>query len=280
MLKKRIITAVCLATIFIGSLFFLPFVWFACFIGASLLVAAWEWASLCGFISAYQRLAYCVAGALLAMLAGAYVGLLSIPYLPVGSDVSHVFVVAAAWWAVALLWVQGYPSSAILWGSQWMRAVIGFLVLIPSGLALVFLHLQPQGAWYILLVFFVVAVADIGAYFSGRAFGRRKLAKNVSPGKSWEGVMGGLLACILFVFLMAMVVDPSAWLLLLLIVIPTALVSVLGDLLESMVKRHCGVKDSGHILPGHGGVLDRIDGLTAALPIFVLALIATGWRLV
>ncbi|MFT5116624.1 MAG: phosphatidate cytidylyltransferase [Kiritimatiellia bacterium] len=288
MLKKRIVTAVCLFTVFVLSLFCLPSTWFALFIGAVLLVAAWEWASLCSFTQTYQKLAYCLFCAGVATALNLYVGLFSLPLLDSvelnqtllsQERISSVFMAAGIWWAVALLWVQGYPSSAVLWGSQWLRSIIGLWVLIPSGLALIFLHSQSQGAWFILLAVMVVATADTGAYFSGRAFGRRKLAREVSPGKSWEGVLGGLLACTLLALLVAFLIEPDSWWILLMIVVPTALVSVLGDLLESMLKRHCGLKDSGKLLPGHGGILDRIDGLTAALPVFTLAIILSGWQL-
>ena len=278
MLKKRIITAVCIFAVFLISLFSLPEVYFDIFIGIVLLVCAWEWANLSGFQPYKQRIIYCVLfGALMLSL---------VPYLDMftGEQLDQekaksIFLLSGLWWTVALLWVQGYPSSAVLWGNRWLRAAIGMLVLIPSGLSLVFLYQQPQGVWLIILVVAIVATADIGAYFSGRAFGRHKLAKNVSPGKSWEGVWGGLLCCAILALGVAAFTDFSVWLTVLAIVLPTAMVSVLGDLLESMIKRHRGIKDSGRILPGHGGVMDRIDGLTAAAPIFSLAIILSGWQL-
>jgi phosphatidate cytidylyltransferase len=118
----------------------------------------------------------------------------------------------------------------------------------------------------------LVAAADIGAYFAGRRFGRRKLAPTVSPGKSWEGVVGGLAAVSLLAAIFALLRDVSL-VLVLALALPAALASVVGDLLESMLKRFRGIKDSGSILPGHGGVLDRIDGLVAAVPVFTLAII-------
>ena len=124
----------------------------------------------------------------------------------------------------------------------------------------------------------VVAAADIGGYFAGRKFGKRKLAPAVSPGKTWEGFSGGLIANLLLGSLIAYLTGSNIGLLLA-IVVPTSLFSVLGDLLESMVKRHAGVKDSGVILPGHGGILDRVDSITAAAPVFALAVLASGWTL-
>jgi phosphatidate cytidylyltransferase len=278
MLKQRVITAVCLTSIFLVSLLWLPTIVFSLFVAIFLLIAAWEWASLSGFSRTYQKLIYCAVSACAAISLGVYFGLAFDDAID-NTRILPVFIVAGTWWAVALLWVQGYPSSAVLWGHPWVRALMGLFVLLPSGLALMFLHQQPHGTWLILMVAGIVATADIGAYFFGRTFGQRKLAKAVSPGKSWEGVFGGLLACALLALLIAWVIDIQLWLMLLAIILPTALVSVLGDLLESMVKRHCGVKDSGSILPGHGGVLDRLDGFTAALPVFVLAIIISGWQL-
>jgi phosphatidate cytidylyltransferase len=128
----------------------------------------------------------------------------------------------------------------------------------------------------ILLIVAVVASADIGGYFTGRAWGKHKLKPAVSPGKTWEGFAGGVAANILLALVLWQVTG-SNLVILLAIILPTSLVSVLGDLLESMVKRHRGIKDSGALLPGHGGVLDRVDSLTAAAPVFALALLASGW---
>ncbi len=297
MLKQRVITAIIIAILFALSLIFLSPLWFSIFVSAVLLIAAWEWANLSSFQSYPQRVIYCGVMGLSMFALGVFIDLFPASYFQLSpsqgsteltaSDgllnqplILSVLLVAGTWWAVALLWVQGYPSSALLWGNRWARALVGFLVLIPSWLALVFLHSQPHGALLVLLVVVIVAVADIGAYFSGRAFGKRKLAKDVSPGKSWEGVWGGILGCTLLSLLVAWQTDFSSWVTLFAIILPTAVVSVLGDLLESMVKRHRGIKDSGRILPGHGGILDRIDGLTAAAPIFALAIILSGWEII
>ena len=145
--------------------------------------------------------------------------------------------------------------------------------------ALLYLHSLVNGNWLILLVVITVATADTGAYFFGKIFGKHPLAATISPGKSWEGFWGGLFACTLLALLVAWVVDFSQWMQLLAIISFVALASVIGDLVESMVKRHRGVKDSGSILPGHGGVLDRIDGLTAAVPVFALAVMSSNWNI-
>ena len=248
MLKQRIITAVCLVAAFLLSLLWLPPIWFFSFVAIFLLIAAWEWAGLSGFSGVYQKVIYCSVSSFIAITLGYYLGFFSAAPLNI-EKILPVFVAAGTWWAVALLWVQGYPSSAVLWGHSWARSVMGLLVLLPSALALMFLYKQPQGVWLILMIAAIVTTADSGAYFFGRTFGQRKLAKSVSPSKSWEGVLGGLLACTVLGLVIAWNTDNQAWLMVLAIVLPTALVSVLGDLLESMVKRHCGVKDSGHLLP-------------------------------
>ena len=152
---------------------------------------------------------------------------------------------------------------------------MGVLVLIPTWVALVYVRQQTNGAWLVLLLMLIVALADSGGYFAGRRFGKHKLAQAVSPGKTWEGFAGGLLANCVLALILSQILNTNL-LLMLVLIIPTSLVSVLGDLLESMVKRHAGAKDSGSILPGHGGILDRVDGITAGAPIFALALLASG----
>ena len=157
--------------------------------------------------------------------------------------------------------------------------LFGLLILLPAWQGLVLFKQWPEANWLILAVMVLVWGADIGAYFAGRRFGKRKLAPQVSPGKSWEGVFGGLLATLLICVGVAIYRDWS-FASLLLGLIGTAvvvLISVVGDLTESMFKRQSGVKDSSNLLPGHGGVLDRIDSLTAAIPVFAALLWLAGW---
>lgn len=276
MLKQRVITALVLAAIFLAALFGLPAGYFSFFIGAVVLIGAWEWANLSGLPAVWQRLAYSVA--VLGLLVGAalYLGFEgeASPRLN-NLAIRDLLIVGCSWWAVALLLVQGYPSSAVLWGNKLLRLLMGLLVLIPTWVALVYVRQQVNGAWLVLLLMLIVALADSGGYFAGRRFGKHKLAPAVSPGKTWEGFAGGLLANCLLAVILSQALNASL-LLMLVLVVPTSLISVLGDLLESMVKRHAGVKDSGSILPGHGGILDRVDGITAGAPVFALALLASG----
>ncbi len=276
MLKQRVITAIVLAALFLGALFGLPAGYFPFFMGIVVLIGAWEWSNMSGFPQVWKRLAYC--GAIFALMVGAsaYFGFAgeARPALDKGS-VRDLLVAGCAWWALALLLVQGYPSSAILWGHKALRLVMGVLVLVPAWVALVYLRQQSYGAPLVLLLILVVALADSGGYFAGRRFGKHKLALAVSPGKTWEGFFGGLLTNVLLALVLSYTLKLDL-LLALAVIVPTSLVSVLGDLLESMVKRHAGVKDSGSILPGHGGILDRIDGITASAPVFALAILASN----
>jgi phosphatidate cytidylyltransferase len=256
----------------VAAIVFLPPIGLLLLLSLVMLIGAWEWADLAGFSSYLAKTVYLiVVAALLAALVH-YGNLLgtNVDWL----SLRDVLGVGCLWWAMALLWVKSYPSSALLWGSRWMRALIGLLTLIPAWLALIYLRGQDDGQMLILLLIAFVSSADIGAYFSGKRWGKAKLAPEVSPGKSWAGFWGGLVVSNLFaVSVWYACGEPllSMWQLLSIAPI-VAMVSVLGDLLESMIKRHRGVKDSGTILPGHGGILDRIDSLTAAAPVFALSL--------
>lgn len=278
MLKQRVITAIILTIVFLSALFGLSLAHFSLFIGAVVLIGAWEWANLSSCGAIWQRLLYVVFICAILLAVCWAIGACTAEQglnLPI---IKSLLIVGCAWWALALLLVQGYPSSAILWGHPLVRLLMGVLVLVPTWLALVYVRFQPQGAWLVVMIAAIVAAADTGGYFTGRKFGKRKLAQSVSPGKTLEGFAGGLVSNFVVAAAVAYLSGSNLYVLLT-IVIPTSLFSVLGDLLESMVKRHAGVKDSGVILPGHGGILDRVDSITAAAPVFALALLASGWTL-
>ncbi len=276
MLKQRVITALIITAIFLSALFLLPSGYFAFFMAAVVLIGAYEWAGLSNIQSIIVRVVYAlvVGGCLLAASWWINFAGEANPQLDLQA-VQHLLILGCSFWAVALLLVQGYPSSAILWGHKALRLLMGLFVLVPTWTALVYIRQQAEGHWLIILLFLVVAVADTGGYFAGRRFGKRKLAIHVSPGKTWEGFAGGFIANLILAFVLAYSFSAPIGLVLA-VVIPTSLISVLGDLLESMVKRHAGVKDSGTILPGHGGILDRVDGVTAGAPVYALALMITG----
>ena len=267
MLKQRIITALILLPIALCGFFLLDGANFALFIGLVVTLGAWEWARLAGLIAQGLRVAYAVVVAGLLML------LHLMPELA-----PWVLGVSVLWWALATWLVLTYPRTSELWASVACRLLIGLLVLLPAWQGLVLIKHWPLGNWLIMAVMVLVWGADIGAYFSGRAFGKRKLAPQVSPGKSWEGVYGGLALSLVITAVVGVTREWSAGELILGLfgAAVVVLVSVVGDLTESMFKRRSGIKDSSNLLPGHGGVLDRIDSLTAAIPIFAVLLWMTA----
>ena len=179
---------------------------------------------------------------------------------------------ACLWWVMAFLWILLIPQ----YGSRFAAVLAGLLVLVPAAIGLArVMTIQPNGNWLLLYLLVLIAAADVGGYFGGRQFGRHKLAPAISPGKTWEGFAAGMLAAMAVAAISAPLFDQPifAWVALGLLV---ALISVVGDLVESLFKRKVGLKDSSGLLPGHGGVLDRIDSHTAAAPVFLLGLYALG----
>jgi phosphatidate cytidylyltransferase len=268
MLKQRIITVLWLLPLALCGFFLLDGGWFALFIGLVVTLAAWEWARLAGIASPSARVVYALALAILVAL---------LYWLPGLARV--VLLLGVLWWLLAVAMVLGYPGSARYWGGIPGRLIIGLFVLLPAWQGLLLLKQWPQGNALIIAVMVLVWAADIGAYFSGRRFGRHKLAPRVSPGKSWEGLTGGLLTSLLVALLVGIGQQWSVSGLLLSLVVAAVVVSisVVGDLTESMFKRQAGLKDSSNLLPGHGGILDRIDSLTAAIPVFAVLLWWAGW---
>lgn len=273
MLKTRIITALVLAPIAVVGIFFLPPFGFALFTGLIITVGAWEWANMSGWTSMAARVAY---GLVIAIVLS---GLFTV-------DAVSVLWLALFWWVLSFLMVRSYPQGSQRWQAPVIRALMGVLVLVPAWVGLNHMRtgvfefgVSDNNLLLILYVFCIVWVADIGAYFAGRAFGKAKLAPRVSPGKSWAGVWGGLLAVAILAGLVGLWANASSanTLLLVLASLVTGLVSVQGDLLESMMKRFRGIKDSSQLLPGHGGIMDRIDSLTAAIPVFALLITLLGW---
>lgn len=271
MLKQRVITALVLLPLILGPIFWFPTEWLYVFLSAVGLLAAWEWTALMGLSVSTQRIGYlaCVA----ALLAGAWFAYMQ------GQGVA-VLAAGALWWLYALRLVIGYPDNfrrqppAVP-----AMAVYGLLMIVPALMGLAMLHAGHNGVRRLFFLFELVWMADIGAYFAGRRFGRRKLAVEVSPGKSVEGAIGGFIAALLVAGLSApWVFGPGRfdWLPLLLLCALVVMVSVIGDLTESLFKRHRGVKDSGTLLPGHGGILDRVDSVLAAAPVLALGLVLIG----
>jgi len=272
-LKQRLITGLILAPIVLCGVFLLEQTYFSWFFGFVIALAGWEWANLSSFSSQIQRIAYAIV----------ICGLL---YLVSGFSIEWVLLVSVIWWLIAALCVLSFPDTKAFWAAKPVRCIIGFVVLLPMWKALVFVRetdliSAPEwgGLWVILYMLLMVWAADIGAYFSGKAWGEAKLAPKVSPGKSWAGAWGGVASTVILALVAAYILELSSLLTIQLIVITviTAVISIIGDLTESMFKRHRGIKDSSQLLPGHGGILDRIDSLAAAIPVFVCLLLVLGW---
>ncbi len=268
MLWIRVTTVAVLLPLFLGGLFFLSSRDWALALLPLVLAGAWEWSALAGF-GRISHIGFC-AGVVLSAL-----GILFIPHGPG---------MAAAEWAAYGISVVFWCACVPLWLSRswrvrnpWLLALTGWVLLVPTWLALVNLQVTP---WLLLAVMGIVWVADIAAYFAGRIWGRHKLAPSISPGKTWEGVAGAVVAVAAYYggvwhFGLRDLIPVSDFAAAVLVAILLPL-SVVGDLFESWIKRQAGVKDSGWLLPGHGGVLDRIDALTSTLP---LAALAVAWAL-
>ena len=288
MLKQRVLTAVVLAPLAIAAIFYLPLPLFGALILAIMAIGAWEWGPLMGFASNARRSIFVIAS----------VGLIATLWymLPpetvwlekgqLNQYATYLLWLAVAWWVLSALLTFLYPRFSSFWAShRSIRGVFGWLTLIPTWLAFVVIRSSEyqtdpyHGAQLIMFLFLMVWSADIGAYFVGKSIGKHKLMPNVSPGKTLEGFLGGIaFACVLVLSagkIIGWTTEQFGIVLFVTVIITT--ISVLGDLNESMFKRQAGVKDSGTILPGHGGVLDRIDSLTATAPIYALCYVLIGW---
>ena len=267
-LCRRTVTALLLAPLAIGAVLWLPTDAFAVFFGGVVLAGAWEWCGLAGLPRLGHRAVY------VAVLALSMLGLW---LTPVGRQ--WLVIIAVAWWAVQAVAILRVRSIKPRLGPDFLLLALGLLVLVAPWAALVNLHQQgPRGPWLVLFLVLMIWTADIAAYFVGRRFGRVKLAPAVSPGKTREGVYGALAGACLGGLLLGWVQSLGAQgtLLAALVCAVTVLLSVVGDLYESLLKRRRGLKDSSNLLPGHGGLLDRIDSVTAAAPVFALGIVSMG----
>lgn len=266
MLKQRLLTVAAILPIFLLALFVAPALVWGAFVGLVAMVGAAEWARLGNF----GRGARVLFMAIVAMgIAGAYWTEYTSPGGLYASGHGKIAIAV-----VALFWFVGVPVWLMRHGrlsNPWILGFIGVLVLVPLWHAMYITHAEP---WKLIGMMSIVWMADTAAYAFGRMFGRHKMAPRISPGKTWEGAAGATVMVLLYVFGMA-TVFPGAfvgWAPMMGIGVIMLLLSIEGDLLESWMKRVAGVKDSGSLLPGHGGVLDRIDALTGALPLGIFAL--------
>jgi phosphatidate cytidylyltransferase len=263
-LRTRIITAAVLIGLLLVVILWLPPVATKFAMTAVVLAGAWEWSAFLKLRAVPGRVLY--VGVVGACLAALWRLTLATPACLL------LLVVALGWWVAALLWVVFAPRRA----ASWSAALAGVLALAPAWVALVRLRIDvPRGAQWLLFALCLVWAADIGAYFAGRSFGRVRLAPLVSPGKTWEGVLGGLaLAGLVALWGSRWFAVPM--LPFVALCLGVVAFSVVGDLTESLLKRFAGLKDSGTLFPGHGGVMDRIDSLTSALPMLLLGLVVMG----
>jgi len=265
MLKARVVTALFLVTGLLAGLFLLPRVGMVTVFTAIAAIAAWEWA---GLLNAGFRGRWLYGLATWLPCAALYAFGMPATLLAALWSLALIF-----WLLLVPLWLrQRWPLQANTAGF-----LVGWLLLIPSWAGMVMLH--AHSPWLLLAAMALVWIADIAAYFSGRAFGRHKLAPSISPGKTWEGALGAAVAVLVYAVVLA---AATGWLMRLTVMqillasmglLLLTAVSILGDLFESLAKRQAGVKDSSALLPGHGGVLDRIDSLTSTLPLVGLAVL-------
>ncbi|HHQ2586479.1 TPA: phosphatidate cytidylyltransferase [Providencia rettgeri] len=273
MLKYRLLTAIVLIPIVIAALFLLSPANFGLVVIAVCALGAWEWAQFVGWHSQAKRVGLAVVFA--AILLAMQFSISNINQFSSETMVLYGLWAGLIWWVIAIILVVTYPASASWGKSAIIRLLFGVLTIIPFYCGMMVLRTVGYqsdtffGAWWLLYVMLLVWGADSGAYAFGRTIGRNKMAPKVSPGKTWEGLVGGLITAGIISWLFSafapIPVMPDYLLVTSIIVV---VVSVFGDLTESMFKRQSGIKDSSHLIPGHGGILDRIDSLTAAIPVF------------
>ncbi|MBI1732858.1 MAG: CDP-archaeol synthase [Gammaproteobacteria bacterium] len=269
-ISARTATAVPLAVAIIAGVLLLPSGAFTGIVGAAVTLAAWEWSALAGIVALTRRCLY------VAALIGAGAAVCLAPAL---QATTHVMAGAAGFWIAALLMIVATQRRRFAF-DQWprLRALSGALVLLPAWLGLVQLHAGAGGTHEVIFLLLLVWSADTAAFYAGRKWGRHRLCPEVSPGKSWEGAVAGLVAGVVLAAVYAALRNASgrAMVIFVLLAAFTVAASIVGDLFESMIKRSANRKDSGTLLPGHGGMLDRMDSLTAAVPVYLLGLPLAG----
>jgi phosphatidate cytidylyltransferase len=270
-LKTRLVSAAVMVPLVVGGVLYLPTAAVAVVLALVMGAALWEWSGMIPLASAAARIAYIAGVAVLMALAWA---------APLDRVIVPLLLLAFIWWLTALYWLirPGFGAQSTH-AVRLIKGIAGVLVTLPCWASFLALHArEDHGPEISLGLLVMIWVADSGAYFAGRRWGRTRLAPVISPGKTWEGVLGGIVASAIAVLLAGYGYSRSfEWTLTL---VPVALLavmfSIVGDLLESLMKRQAGIKDSGTMIPGHGGVLDRIDSMTAAAPVFLAGMLWFG----
>ena len=264
-LKQRVLTASVLIPLVVLATLYLPAGHYAALLAVFIGLGAWEWAGLCGY-PAFGKVTFVTL--VLMLLSGCFLSRHTV--------LSAILInLASIWWlAATALMISQQRRQQLSLGGRHVKAAVGILVLVPAWLSLVMLHGVREGRVYVIFLLALIWLADGAAYFCGHRWGKTKLAGIISPGKTWEGVLGALLASTLVsaLFALATGIRAADIIMFSIICVITVMGSIVGDLIESLLKRLAQVKDSGSVFPGHGGVLDRIDSLTAAAPVFLTGL--------
>jgi phosphatidate cytidylyltransferase len=279
-LRTRVLTALAMvAALYVGTTFLPPF-YFGIALAVVLIPALLEWAGLMGLHKIRDKILYLL---LFYTLLGLNALLLDFKADADALNTTVVTVImfmAAVFWLLMFYFIIKFPAAQSIWATVFQIGLMGFFSILPLWVALLQLKYMAVSGYLVLTLIALVSVVDIGAFFAGRRWGKKKLAPALSPKKSWAGFWGGLVSCALLAALLSVALDislyslsPGLFMSLIAAALLIAVVSVIGDLYESMLKRHQGIKDSGRSLPGHGGILDRIDSLIAAAPFFVLVMI-------
>jgi phosphatidate cytidylyltransferase len=268
MLLQRTLTALVLAPLVILLILLSSTAVFALVVTLAFLAALWEWSQLSGLKSDVWRIGLLIVATLVFAL---------LWWMRATALTPLLLAAGVAWWLLACLWLRHFAFGAAPTRENLaLKLLAGAFVIFPTWMALISIHGRPaHGHWWILLALLIVWASDIGAYFSGRRFGKRKLAPQISPGKTWAGAYGAMLAGVLVAVIGGWLLDvrDARLVALALLAVVTVAVSIVGDLTESLMKRHAQVKDSGTLLPGHGGLMDRLDSVFAALPVFAAGLL-------
>lgn len=262
MFKLRVLSALVMLPLVIVAILFLPTIYIAVASAFVFSLAAWEWLSM---TEIKQRITKIILLSLLISV-GLYLYVVS-------THREYVYVLSVIWWLCGFVGICYFPRGKQIWQQGTLQPFIGLVMFVPAWLAFNQLHSQPQGPLWVLLGCSLIWGADIGAYCCGKLWGNTKLIEKISPGKTWAGFYGALGAgCLIMLGFYYFLRPEFNWVHAIWLALVTVLFSIIGDLVESLIKRVYGAKDSGTLIPGHGGVYDRIDSMLAAFPIYVLGL--------